>query len=240
MVATVLDAPSRFPTTRWTIILEGKSSPEARRRAFDELARIYWRPLFVYLRSRGLDPSSAQDATQELLVSLLQHDLVGKLDPTRGRLRGYLKTAAQNLLAHQHERTQAQKRGAGAKAVAIDEKLAERLPIDAAHPDEAFEREWALLVMQRALEGLALEFENGTRGGPFALVERFFRPGREDLPSYADAAKEHAMSVPQLKAFLHRSRVRFRELVREQVLDTVENEADAEAELQALVEVLSK
>ncbi|MBL8955684.1 MAG: sigma-70 family RNA polymerase sigma factor [Myxococcaceae bacterium] len=236
----MLDAPSRFPTTRWTIILEGKGSPEARRRAFDELARIYWRPLYVFLRSRGLDPAAAQDATQELLVSLLEHDLVGKLDPARGRLRGYLKTAAQNLLAHQHERTQAQKRGAGAKAVAIDEKLAERLPFDTAHPDEAFEREWALLVMQRALDGLKLEFDSGTRGGPFGLVERFFRPGREELPSYADAAKEHGMSVPQLKAFLHRSRVRFRELVREQVLDTVENESDAEAELQALVEVLSR
>jgi len=241
MVATVMmDAPHRFPTTRWTIILEGKTSPEARRRAFDELARVYWRPLFVYLRSRGLDPAAAQDATQELLVTLLQRGLVEKLDPARGRLRAYLKTAAQNLLAHQHEKTQAQKRGAGAHAVPIDEKLAERLPVDAAHPDEAFEREWALLVMQHALDALRGEFESGARGGPFALIERFFRPGREDPPSYADAAKEHGMSVPQLKAFLHRARVRFRELLRDEVLHTVENEADAEGELQSLVEVLSR
>lgn len=236
----MMEAPSRFPTTRWTLILEGKTSPEARRRAFDELARVYWRPLFVYLRSRGLDPSSAQDATQELLVTLLQRGLVEKLDPARGRLRAYLKTAAQNLLAHQHERSQTQKRGAGAGAVPIDEKLAERLPIDTAHPDEAFEREWALRVMQHALDALRGEFESGARGGPFALVERFFRPDREEQPRYADAAKEHGMSVPQLKAFLHRARVRFRELVREQVLDTVENEADAEGELHALVEALTR
>ncbi len=236
----MLEAPSRFPATRWTLILEGKTSPDARRRAFEELARVYWRPLFVYLRSRGLDPASAQDATQELLVTLLQRELVEKLDPSRGRLRAYLKTAAANLLAHQHERAQAQKRGAGAHAVPIDETLAERLPVDAAHPDEAFEREWALLVMQRALDVLRTEFESGARGGPFALVERFFTPGRAEQPSYADAAREHGMSLPQLKAFLHRARVRFRELVREQVLDTVENEADAEGELQSLVEVLSR
>lgn len=236
----MIEAPSRFPTTRWTLILEGKTSKEARQRALEELATVYWRPLYVYLRSRGLDATAAQDATQELLVTLMQRDVVDKVDPRRGRLRAYLKTAAQNHLAHQYEKDQAQKRGAGTRLVPIDEKLAERLPLDAAHPDEAFEREWALLVMQRALDALRAEFDSGTRAGPFALVERFFRPGLEQQPSYADAAREHGMSLPQLKAFLHRARVRFRELVKEQVLDTVERDGDAESELKALVEVLSK
>lgn len=236
----MVEAPSRFPTTRWTLILQAKTSPEAKRRAFEELARVYWRPLYVYLRSRGLDATAAQDATQELLVALLQRDVVDKVNPERGRLRAYLKTAAANHLVHQHEKSSAQKRGAGARVVSIDEKLAERLPYDTASPDVAFEREWALLVMQRALDALKAEFESGARVGPFALVERFFRPGNEEQPSYADAAREHQMSLPQLKAFLHRARVRFRELVREQVLDTVEDERDAEAELGALVEVLSR
>jgi RNA polymerase sigma-70 factor (ECF subfamily) len=236
----VFEAPSRFPTTRWTLILQAKSSPEAKQRAFEELARTYWRPLYVYLRSRGLDCSQAQDSTQELLVSLMQRDVVDKVTPERGRLRAYLKTAAANHLANQHERAVAQKRGDGARAVPIDEKLAERLPYDTASPDEAFEREWALLVMQRALDGLKAEFERGERKGPYELVERFFRPGAEAQPSYADAAREHQMSLPQLKAFLHRARVRFRELVKEQVLDTVADEAEAERELGALVEVLSR
>ena len=240
MVTGVIEAPSRFPTTRWTLILEAKSSPEARQRAFEELAKIYWRPLYVYLRSKGLDATAAQDTTQELLVQLMQRDVVAKVDPARGRLRAYLKTAAANHLLHEHEKSSAQKRGAGQRAVPIDEKLAERLPYDTASPDEAFEREWALLVMQRALDGLRAEFDRGERAGPFALVERFFRPGAEAQPSYADAAREHRMSLPQLTAFLHRARVRFRELVKQQVLDTVNDEAEAERELTALVEVLSK
>lgn len=240
MVSRVLEAPSRFPTTRWTLILEAKTSPEAKQRAFEELAKVYWRPLFVYLRSRGLDAAAAQDATQELLVTLMQRDVVQKVDPTRGRMRAYLKTAAANHLANAHEKSSSQKRGSGARVVPIDEKLAERLPIDQASPDAAFEREWALLVMQRALDALKAEFVSGERSGPFALVEQFFRPSAEAQPSYADAAKQHGMSLPQLKAFLHRARVRFRELVKAQVLDTVENEADAEAELGALVEALSR
>lgn len=236
----MIEAASRFPTTRWTLILQARESPAARQRAFEELAKVYWRPLYVYLRSKGLDATQAQDTTQELLLQLMQRDVVAKVDPARGRLRAYLKTAAANHLVHEHEKTSAQKRGSGARVVPIDEKLAERLPYDTASPDQAFEREWALLVMHRALEALKAEFDSGARQGPFALVERFFRPGAEAQPSYADAAREHRMSLPQLKAFLHRARVRFRELVKEQVLDTVENEADAEAELGALVEVLSK
>ncbi|MBK7861879.1 MAG: sigma-70 family RNA polymerase sigma factor [Archangiaceae bacterium] len=236
----MLDAPTRFPTTRWTLILEAQSSPEARQRAFEELARIYWRPLFVYLRSRGLDASAAQDSTQELLLKLMQRDVVAKVDPNRGRLRAYLKTAAANHLLHEHEKRAAQKRGDGRAVVPIDEKLAERLPYDTASPDLAFEREWALLVMQRALDALRAEFESGERTGPFALVETFFRPSTQAQPSYADAARAHRMSLPQLKAFLHRARVRFRELVKAQVLDTVNDEAEAERELAALVEVLAK
>ena len=236
----VLEAPSRFPTTRWTLILAAKSSPEARRVAFEELARIYWRPLFVYLRGRGLDATAAQDAVQDVLVQLLERDVVDKVNPQRGRLRAYLKTAAANHLANQHERAVAQKRGAGVVVVPIDEQLAQRLSADGASPDDAFEHEWALLVMERALARLRDEHQRGEKAGPFALVERFFRPGGEAAPSYADAAKEHRMSLPQLKAFLHRARVRFRALVREEVLDTVESESEADAEMAALLEALSR
>jgi DNA-directed RNA polymerase specialized sigma24 family protein len=229
-----------FPTTRWTLILEAKGDAALKRKAFDELARVYWQPLFVFLRSKGLDAATAQDTVQELLLTLLNRDVVEKVTPERGHLRAYLKTAATNHLLHAHEKTSAQKRGAGAKAIPIDEKLTERLAVDTAHPDEAFEREWATLVMGRALEKLRQEHVSGARVGPFALVEQFFKPGAEATPSYADAAKANAMSLPQLKAFLHRARLRYRELVREEVLETVENPADVDAEMGALLEALTR
>jgi RNA polymerase sigma-70 factor (ECF subfamily) len=237
----MLEAPSRFPTTRWTLILEAKGDDALKRKAFDELARVYWRPLFVFLRSKGLDPHAAQDGVQELLFTLMQRDVVEKVTPERGRLRAYLKTAAQNHLLHAHEKASAQKRGAGEKTVPIDDALAQKLPVDAAHPDEAFEREWAQLVMSRAMEALKTEYSSAGRTGPFTLVETFFKPGGEgEVPSYAQAAKAHGMSLPQLKAFLHRARVRYRELVREEVLHTVERESDADAEMGALVEALTR
>lgn len=121
----------------------------------------------------------------------------------------------------------------------LDFELAERIAAeDAQGPDEAFEREWAASVMERALARLKEEFESGARKGPFALVLQFFRPG--EPPSYREAAEAHGMSLPQLKTFLHRARVRYRELVREEVSDTVGGPEEAEAELAELLRVLKR
>jgi RNA polymerase sigma-70 factor (ECF subfamily) len=237
----VMEAPSRFPTTRWTLILEAKGDPALKRRAFEELARTYWKPLFVFFRSKGLDATAAQDAVQELLFNLMQRDVLEKVTPERGRLRAYLKTAAANHLLNAHEKATADKRGAGEKTVPIDAGLAERLSVDTAHPDQAFEREWANAVMARALERLRDEHEAQQRAGPFSLVERFFTPfGDGAAPSYAEAAKTHGMSLPQLKAFLHRARVRFRALLRDEVLQTIDKESDADAELSTVLEALTQ
>jgi RNA polymerase sigma-70 factor (ECF subfamily) len=90
--------------------------------------------------------------------------------------------------------------------------------------------------MARALESLRREFESGQRSGPFEVVTRFFRS--EESPSYAAVAAEHGMSIPQLKAFLHRARVRFRDLVRQAIADTVSDPGDVDAELAELLRAL--
>jgi RNA polymerase sigma-70 factor (ECF subfamily) len=231
--------PGSFPQTRWTLIRSAQASPESRRAALEALLRTYWRPLYVFMRRQGLDAEAAGDAVQDLLIRLLEHDFLERLSPEKGRLRGYLLTAARNHLTHRHERESAARRGSGAVPVPLDMELAERLAAQDAHgPDDAFEREWASSVMERALERLKAEFDSGERKGPFALVLQFFRPG--EPPSYQEAAAAHGMSLPQLKAFLHRARVRYRELVRLEVADTVGGPEEAEAELAELLRVLQR
>jgi len=240
MGADARDAGSGlFPPTRWTLIRSARASPEARRAALESLLGTYWRPLYVYMRRQGLDAEAARDAVQELLLRLLEHGFLERLNPEKGRLRGYLLTAARNHLSHRHERESAARRGGGVAALPLDFELAERIAAqDARGPDEAFEREWASSVMERALERLRAEYEGGERKGPFALVLQFFRPG--EPPSDRDAAQAHGMSLPQLKTFLHRARVRYRELVREEVADTVDAPEEAEAELAELLRVLKR
>jgi RNA polymerase sigma-70 factor (ECF subfamily) len=225
----------RFPTTRWTLIVSARQSPEARRAALGELLGRYWKPLYLFARRKGAGIDEAQDAVQGFLAHLLERDFLERLDPGRGRFRSYLRTAFSNFLVNQHEREIALKRGGG--AIALDfADLEDRLAGDAAQADAAFDREWALDVMARALDALRAEFDSGQRSGPFEVVARFFRA--EDTPSYAAVAAEHDMSIPQLKAFLHRARARFRALVRQTIADTVSDPGDVDAELADLLRAL--
>ena len=76
------------------------------------------------------------------------------------------------------------------------------------------------------------------RRGPFALVAAFFGAAAAP-PSYEQAAATWGMSAPQLKAFLHRARVRYRELLREEVAPTVDDPAAVDDEIRALLQALS-
>lgn len=232
-------APGLFPATRWTRILAARNDPAARRQAMEELLRVYWRPIYVFVRRRGLSAEEAQDAVQELFLRLLEKDeFLQGLDPARGRLRSFLLAAASNHLANRHEKAHALKRGGGAVLVPLDVERVERVVAAAAEdPDRAFQQEWAASLLERVLDRLAEEFARGERRGPFEVVRAYF--GAEDPPPYKETAAAHGMSVPQLKAFLHRARVRFRELARAEVEETVADPAEADAELQELRRVLS-
>jgi RNA polymerase sigma-70 factor (ECF subfamily) len=117
---------------------------------------------------------------------------LARIDPARGRFRAYLRTALAHHLANEHERATAQKRG-GALAPILTRLRPRRAPPRRrpAHPEQAFEREWALGVLERALGAPARRVRGRRRQGPFALVTAFFGTGTTP-PSYADAAAHTA------------------------------------------------
>ncbi|MDP1824284.1 MAG: sigma-70 family RNA polymerase sigma factor [Archangium sp.] len=228
---------SAFPTTRWTLILAARESPEARAEAWRHLLSTYWPSLYALFRARGLDGTAAADAVQGLCLELLERDVVDQLNPERGRLRGFLKVAAENFLIRQHEKATAQKRGGEARPLELDLALGERLADPSLTPDLAFERAWAVAVFERSMK--SLEQEWSSRAGDFELIRRFFSP-REEPPAYRDAAAEFGVSIPQLKSLLHRARLRFRELVEAEVAHTVGEGAELQTEVSSLLDSLSR
>lgn len=218
-----------FPTTRWTLVSAARLPAETRRRALQELLQIYWPPLVVYLQHRGASLPDAQDIVQDLFAELLNGDFVQRLDPARGRLRGFLKVAAKHHLARRREREGAQKRGGKRIVVPLDAALCERVTDPSADDAEAaYDRRWAARVLDRALDRLVAQ-----AGDRAALLRTFFGGGL--APSYRDAAASAGMSVPQLKSFLHRSRLRYRALLLEEVADTLVDPTEAGDELAALL-----
>lgn len=235
---TAIGGPRReFPPTRWTLISAAQTSAEARRAALGELLPAYWKPLYVCARYEGLDRDAAKDAIQGFCAELLEGDLLARLDPDKGSMRAYLKTALRNFLRDEHARATAARRGGGHVQVAVhDLTLAHEPTAPSEDPGRELDREWATAVMERAAQRLRAEFASGARHGPFELAARFL--GFGDPPSYADAAREAGMGAVQLKAWVHRTRTRYRELVKDEVASTVAG--DPELELASLLEALAR
>ena len=52
-----------------------------------ELCKIYWRPVFAFIRRLGHSPPDAQDLTQDFFVMVLKGQLLQRANPARGRFR---------------------------------------------------------------------------------------------------------------------------------------------------------
>jgi RNA polymerase sigma-70 factor (ECF subfamily) len=224
-----------FPATRWTLVLAARDRPQERRVALEALVAPRWRALYVLARKRGLAPADAEDAVQGFLARLIEGDVLSKLDPGRGRLRAYLRTAFQNHLVNLHEHSQAARRYAGRPASFDDVEALVAAPAPSA--ESLYDRAWALQLFEEALGTIERELAAGERRGPFEVLRELFRFG-ETAP-YPELAARHGMTVPQLKSFVHRAKGRFRQLLRAQVADTVAEGDDVDAELGALLEALA-
>jgi DNA-directed RNA polymerase specialized sigma24 family protein len=175
---------------------------------------------------------------QGFVARLLEADVLERLDPGKGRLRAYLRSAFRHYLSNLREEQRAQKRGGGQPALDLaDVEAWAEAPGHAASPEALFDRAWALSLFGDALAALEREFQSGARRGPFEVVRELFCFGA--APAYAELALRHQMSVPQLKAFVHRARVRFRELLRERVAETLADGDDVDEELSALLGAVS-
>jgi RNA polymerase sigma factor (sigma-70 family) len=226
-----------FPTTRWTVVLSAREGEAARRAALEQLMAAYWRPLYLYLRSRGLAPDRAEDSVQGLFAQLLERDFPARADPQKGRFRTYLKAAADHHLANEIERAHAEKRGGRATVVPLETLDLER-DLAAAPPAAIdFDRAWARDVMARALVRLREEYASGRRHSGGDAVLRFFQPEAE--VSHAEGAASCGLTPTQFKASLHRARRRYRELLLEEVAPTVGDAADADEEVRALLAAVS-
>jgi RNA polymerase sigma-70 factor (ECF subfamily) len=225
-----------FPETRWSRIVAARERPELRRGVLEELCATRWQPLYLHLRKQGVLPSEAQDVVQGFLVHLLERDFLARLDPGRGRLRAYLKTALAHYRANLYAHEAALKRGGGLRALSFDEVEA-LVPAAPDDPDAAYDREWALRLIEDTLTELEAELASGARRGPVAVVRQLFRFG--EAPAYDELAAAHGMTVPQLKSFVHRARGRFRELLLARIADTVQTPEESEAELNDLMRVLA-
>ncbi len=232
-----------FTTTHWSLILNAQdtSSPVATA-ALEKLCRGYWYPLYVYARRQGEDEESAKDLTQGFFARLLEKKYLAQVQREKGKFRSFLLAAMKHFLADERDKARAQKRGGGQRFVSLDDSACEeryRLePVDAMDAEKLFERRWALTLLEQARARLRDEY---LEAGKSSLYERLkvFEAGEKHGPVYADLGAELGLSDSGVKAAVFRLRQRYRELVREEVANTVASPEDVDGEIRYLIGVIS-
>ena len=243
------DQPRQFTTTRWSLILSAAKSQSGEEKASDsleELCRIYWRPVFVFVCRRGYSMEHAQDLTQDFFLMILERNWLQHADANRGRFRSLLLTSLQNFLVKAAEKTHARKRGGGVEFVSWDDWMAEapsQLAIsahalDTFPPERLFDLRWATTVVEQALRRLREECEGKDRLRLFYALSRHLTDERDDV-SYAKLSATLGVAETAVKKQLHIMRQRYRSLLRDEVAHTVENPADVHDEIRYLCAALA-
>ncbi|MFT5856450.1 MAG: RNA polymerase sigma factor (sigma-70 family) [Verrucomicrobiales bacterium] len=231
-----------FAETRWSLVCSLQSAPEPdRHRALDEFCEIYWYPLYLFARRKGYSAEDSEDLTQALFQKLLGGEGLQRLDPDKGRVRSFLLQSLRNLMAGEWKKSQAQRRGAGIRHVSIDamegEARFQAEPFTEVTPESEFERHFACALLQQTALRLKEEFAKAGRARVFAALSE--RIGGEGSKPYSQLSTELGMTVSAIKVTVHRMRGRFKNLLIEEICETVTAPEELDDEIAHLCQVFA-
>ena len=228
-----------FATTRWTMVrAAGASAADA----LETLCSAYWFPLYAYVRRYGFSKEDAEDLTQSFFAKLLERQDFAGLKQENGRFRAFLLAALKNFLANERDRAGRQKRGGNIIHFSLDWQGAEtqfqiadssQIP-----PDAAYDREWAVALLERVISKLRGESMADGKVERFEHLKSFLTLGKGEIP-YASAAAALAMEEGAVRVAVHRLRKRYREVLRNEVADTLSDPGMVEEELAVLLGAFS-
>jgi RNA polymerase sigma factor (sigma-70 family) len=235
----------QFRTTRWSVVLlSAQSQVSGPKDALAELCKLYWYPLYGHIRRYGFSPHDAQDLTQGFFLDLLEHKALTRVDQQRGKFRSFLLASLKNFLSNEAQKARCLKRGGQVQFVDLDvseaeDRYAREEPAESLTPEKIFDARWALGLLSEAKRRLRQEYVDNGKAEVFEALKGFVDPvTAKTLPSYEEVAKQLNMSVATVKTLIHRLRKRNTAIVREEIMRTVSDPADVEAESRELCAAL--
>jgi RNA polymerase sigma factor (sigma-70 family) len=208
-----------FQETAWSLV---QAAPRVD--ALDALIRIYWKPLYFFVRRRGFANEEAKDIVQEFLMSALERGMIPKADPLRGRFRTFLLAGLTNFLKDRRRSRLRLKRGGGQAPMSLDPELGEpkyATSVNTGDPPEVIvDRQWAKDLLDRCLRKLEGK----------ASHLRAFDLQMEGL-DYASIGQMTGLSQTAAKTAVHRLRVRLRGILRSHLSLGNATESEVERDL---------
>lgn len=231
-----------FPSTHWSLVMAaGEVDSTLAADALSRLCMSYWYPVYAYVRRDGHNAHDSQDLTQEFFMRLIERRFVAGAMQERGRFRSFLLTALKRFLINEWHRNQAQKRGAGHVLISLEAGIEEERyllePVDKMTADRIYERRWALAVLDSVMEKLCKEQTSVGNAELFEFLKAFLYGGKGSA-SHAEIGVRFGLTECAVKSKTHRLRQRYRELLYEEVAQTVACQMDVEDELRQLLNAL--
>lgn len=231
-----------FASTQWSMVLQARGAGDAARQALAELCSLYWYPLYLFIRRQGFPPDQVEDLTQDFFTQLFEKDFLQAVDRERGRFRAFLLACCRHFLANQRDRAQAQKRGGGRRCLSLDIAKAENRychePPCHETAEKAFERRWALTLLEHTLDQLQEEYRLAGNGLLFDRLKPCL-VGAPTATSYHQIAAALTMTEDAVKKAAQRLRQRYRAILREHIAATVEGPDLVDDEIRDLFSALA-
>ena len=182
---------SSFHDTRWTLVSRSRGSEPEARAALSELCEAYYAPVVSFLRRDGRDEDTARELAHDFFARLLAGGVMENADPQRGRFRSYLLAALKHFAGDQRDKAHAAKRGGGQSHDSLDANRttdATGAGLQIADkttelPDAAFDRQWALTVLARALTALEADMRDGGKADHFDILKPWLTTAIASNPS---------------------------------------------------------
>jgi DNA-directed RNA polymerase specialized sigma24 family protein len=231
-----------FAATHWSVVLAAsQASAQRRAAALETLCRTYWEPLYAYTRRLGYQAPDAQDLTQGFFAHLLSRNALCGLSPGKGKFRSFLLVSLKNYLADSHDWAVAAKRGGDCLTLSFDSELVEGHYQQESSPnlsaERLFDRRWALTLLNGAFLKLKEDFAAAGKATQFGELGAFL--SREGgAAEYGAIGSKLGMKPGAVAVAVHRLRLRYRELIRGEIVHTVAQQAEVDEEMRYLLEVI--
>jgi RNA polymerase sigma-70 factor (ECF subfamily) len=230
-----------FVTTHWSLVLRARDKSEA---ALEVLFSTYREPLLVWLRAEGYALEDAEDLLHGFVEGLLRREAFKGVASEKGKFRTFLLRCLKYHIRDERDRRMAAKRGGGQAIESLDQTDGAGAAInqpssDRGAPDLEYDRAWAKSVLNNSFRRLEKECARRGQMALYTALEPVIFCDDTASP-YREIGLALAMSEPAVKMAASRIRSRLRDVVREEVMQTVSNQQDWQEEVRYLIQLFGR